>query len=108
MQSISAVLHFQKGNSLCSRHAKDAESKVQMDIDTLSGICSHLKALVLLNLSTSLCYCVFICIMLHDYIFTYVLCCNYILIYMLFSDPEVHCCLMVIRWTSFDFDAKFT
>jgi hypothetical protein len=41
MQSISAVLHFQNGNSLCSRHARDAESKVQMDIDTLSGICSH-------------------------------------------------------------------
>ena len=38
----------------------------------------------------------------------YVLYCTHILIYMLFNDPEVHFCLMVVRWTSLDFDSKFT
>lgn len=81
--------------------------KFRWTLTLCQGFVLITTALVLLNLSTPLCYCVFICLMLYVYIFTYVLLvCNYILIYMLFSDPEVHCCLMVIRWTSFDFDAK--
>lgn len=33
--------------------------------------------------------------------------CSHILIQMLSSDPEVHCCLMVIRWTNFDIDTTY-
>jgi hypothetical protein len=72
--------------------------KFRWTLTLCQGFVLITTALVLLNLSTSLCYCVFICLMLYVYIFTYVLLvCNYILIYMLFSDPEVHCCFMVIR-----------
>ena len=60
--------------------------------------------LVLLYLGTSLCYCV---LRLKCHICTCVPCGSQILICMVFSDPEVHSCLMVIGWTSFDFDSKY-